>query len=179
MARKALSPLLLFICTPTTINNTGHPVDERRNGVLVVCWPSLGLLLVGTVSGTFYTNLSATITTAVLPEYNLPPNLSMALDENAAYFLSGVLRVLRTTRYNTCQKYTTPIHHIPICRQMLLPRHHRYFSFFFVFFLTLPTSQLLLDKPWSQVSSLLPPRLLPSIFTAHRVQQSHCSSIFL
>ena len=116
MARKALSPLLLFICTPTTINNTGHPVDERRNGVLVVCWPSLGLLLVGTVSGTFYTNLSATITTAVLPEYNLPPNLSMALDENAAYFLSGVLRVLRTTRYNTCQKYTTPIHHTPICR---------------------------------------------------------------
>ena len=38
-----------------------------------------------------------------------------------------------------------------------------------------PTFQLL-DKPWSQVSSL-PPRFLPSFFTAHRVQQSHCSSI--
>ena len=33
------------------------------------------------------------------------------------------------------------------------------------------------DKPWSQVLSLLPPRFLPSIFIAHRVQQSHCSSI--
>ena len=37
----------------------------------------------------------------------------------------------------------------------------------------------LLDKPWSQVSSLLPP---PGsrfqFFSAHRVQQSHCSSIF-
>ena len=135
MARKALSPLLLFICTPTTINNTGHPVDERRNGVLVVCWPSLGLLLVGTVSGTFYTNLSATITTAVLPEYNLPPNLSMALDENAAYFLSGVLRVLRTTRYNTCQKYTTPIHHTPICRLVnATTTPPQVLQFFFCFF---------------------------------------------
>ena len=28
------------------------------------------------------------------------------------------------------------------------------------------------------ISSLLPPRFLPSIFIAHRVQQSHCSSIF-
>ena len=36
----------------------------------------------------------------------------------------------------------------------------------------------LLDKSWSQVSSLLPPRFLPSIFIAHRVQQSDCSSIF-
>ena len=36
----------------------------------------------------------------------------------------------------------------------------------------------LLDKPWSQVSSLLPPQFLPSFFIAHRVQQSHCSSIF-
>ena len=47
------------------------------------------------------------------------------------------------------------------------------------FFLSLHTSTFqLLDKPWSQVSSLLPPRFLPSIFIAHRVQQSHCSSIF-
>ena len=36
----------------------------------------------------------------------------------------------------------------------------------------------LLGKPWSQVSSLLPLRFLPSIFIVHRVQQSHCSSIF-
>ena len=34
----------------------------------------------------------------------------------------------------------------------------------------------LLDKSWSLVSPLLP-RFLPSIFIAHRVQQSHCSSI--
>ena len=33
-------------------------------------------------------------------------------------------------------------------------------------------------KSWSQVSSLLPPRFLPSVFIAHRVQQSHCWSIF-
>ena len=36
----------------------------------------------------------------------------------------------------------------------------------------------LLDKPWTQVSSLLPPRFLPSTFIAHRLQHSHCSSIF-
>ena len=37
-----------------------------------------------------------------------------------------------------------------------------------------------LDKPWSQVSPLLPPtRFLPFIFIAHgRVHQSHCSSNF-
>ena len=49
--------------------------------------------------------------------------------------------------------------------------------FYLFIFLTL-TFQLL-NKPWSQVSSLLPPRFLPSIFIAHRAQQSHCSSIFL
>ena len=37
---------------------------------------------------------------------------------------------------------------------------------------------LLLDKPWSQVPSLLPPGPLPSTFIAHRVQQSLCLSIF-
>ena len=36
----------------------------------------------------------------------------------------------------------------------------------------------LLDKPWSQVSSFLPLRFLPSSFIAHRAQQSHCSWIF-
>ena len=46
-----------------------------------------------------------------------------------------------------------------------------------VFFFHTFTFQLL-DKPWSQLSSLLPPRFLPSIFIAHRVQQSHCSSNF-
>ena len=46
------------------------------------------------------------------------------------------------------------------------------FSFFFT-----STFQLL-NKLWSQVSPLLPARFRPSIFIAHRVQQSHCSSIF-
>ena len=46
----------------------------------------------------------------------------------------------------------------------------------FIFILYFCT--LLLSSLWSQVSSLLPPLFLPSIFTAHRVQQSHCSSIF-
>ena len=50
------------------------------------------------------------------------------------------------------------------------------YSFFF-FFLH-PSAFQVLDKPWSQVSSLFPPRFLPSICIAHRVQQSHCSSIF-
>ena len=49
--------------------------------------------------------------------------------------------------------------------------------FFFLFFFFRHTSTFqLLDKLWSQVSSLLLPRFLPSIFIAHRVQQSHCSS---
>ena len=49
--------------------------------------------------------------------------------------------------------------------------------FFLLIFLHTFTFQLL-DKPWTQVSSLLPPRFLPSFFIAHRVQQSHCSSNF-
>ena len=43
----------------------------------------------------------------------------------------------------------------------------------FSFFLSHTSTFQLLDKPWSQVSSLLPPRFLPSIFIAHRVQRSH------
>ena len=35
------------------------------------------------------------------------------------------------------------------------------------------------EKPWSQVSSLLPPGPWLQFFIAHRVQQSHCSSIFM
>ena len=54
--------------------------------------------------------------------------------------------------------------------------------FFFVCFLSLYfpaqlvggcTLSDLLDKPWSQVSSLRPPRYVHSIFIAHRVQHSH------
>ena len=49
-------------------------------------------------------------------------------------------------------------------------------SFFFCSHLVY-TFQLL-DKPWSQVTTYFPPRFLPSTFIAHKVQQSHCSSIF-
>ena len=45
------------------------------------------------------------------------------------------------------------------------------------FFFSHTFSFQLLDKPWSQVSCPSPPPYLPSIFIAHRVQQSHCSSI--
>ena len=49
---------------------------------------------------------------------------------------------------------------------------------FFFFFSHTSTFQLL-DKPWSQVGVVpSPPRFSPSFFIAHRVQQSHCSSIF-
>ena len=50
-------------------------------------------------------------------------------------------------------------------------------AFVFVFLSDTSTFQLV-NKPWSQMSSLLPRRFLPSIFIAHRVQQSHGSSIF-
>ena len=56
--------------------------------------------------------------------------------------------------------------------------HWLFCIFFHLSFSHTFTFQLCLDKPWSQVSSLHPPRFLPSIFIAHRVQQSHCSSIF-
>ena len=52
------------------------------------------------------------------------------------------------------------------------PHHDTFFFFSHTF------SFQLLDKRWSQVSSLSPPRFLPSISIAHRVQQSLCSSIF-
>ena len=58
-----------------------------------------------------------------------------------------------------------------------LARSHPIFFFFF-FFSHTSTFQLL-DKPWSQVGVVpSPPRFSPSFFIAHRVQQSHCSSIF-
>ena len=51
--------------------------------------------------------------------------------------------------------------------------------FFFFFFSHTVTFQLLDNKRWSQVGVVpSPPQFLPSIFIAHRVQQSHCSSIF-
>ena len=52
------------------------------------------------------------------------------------------------------------------------------FIYLFIFSCTLLLFSFILDKPWSQVSSFLPPRFLPSIFIAYRVQQSHCSSIY-
>ena len=42
-----------------------------------------------------------------------------------------------------------------------------------------PSLSGLLDKPWSQVSSFLPPPASASIFIAHGVGYSHCSPIFL
>ena len=48
------------------------------------------------------------------------------------------------------------------------------FVFSFAHFYFLASGQAV----WSQVSSLPPPRLLPTIFTAHKVQRSHCSSSF-
>ena len=50
-------------------------------------------------------------------------------------------------------------------------------SFFFFVFSHTSTFQLL-DKAWPQVLSLLPPGSCLQFFIAHRVQQSHCSSIF-
>ena len=48
-------------------------------------------------------------------------------------------------------------------------------SIAFLTFCLTSTFQLL-DKPWSQVSSL-PPGYVPSVYIAHRAQHSHCSSI--
>ena len=48
----------------------------------------------------------------------------------------------------------------------------------FIYLFSHTSTSQLLDKPWSQVSSLSPPRFLPPIFNAHRVQQSQCSPIF-
>ena len=37
----------------------------------------------------------------------------------------------------------------------------------------------LLDKPWSQVSSLLPPAVLAFIFVAHGVRRFHFSALYV
>ena len=52
------------------------------------------------------------------------------------------------------------------------------FPLLMIFFFSHTSTFQLLDKPWSKVSSLPPPRFLPPICIAHRVQQSHCSPIF-
>ena len=61
-----------------------------------------------------------------------------------------------------------------------MPLYCRFFFFFssFSFFHALVLFQLLNMPWWSQVSSLLPPRFVPSIFIAHRAQRSHSSSAF-
>ena len=61
-----------------------------------------------------------------------------------------------------------------LCSTVEGPAFARYPLFF-----RLHTSTFqLLDKPWSHVSSVLPPGCCLQFFIAHRVQQSHCSSIF-
>ena len=50
-------------------------------------------------------------------------------------------------------------------------------TFFFCFFFVHTFTFQLLDKPWSQVSTLLLPGSCLQFFIAHRVQQFHCSSI--
>ena len=53
---------------------------------------------------------------------------------------------------------------------------HYYFPALLVGGFTL--NELIVDKPWSQVSTA-PPRYVPLLSVAHRVQLSHCSSIFI
>ena len=50
--------------------------------------------------------------------------------------------------------------------------------FFLFFFLTLTSTFQLLDKPWSQVSSLLPPGSCLQFSSRIGFQQFHCSSFF-
>ena len=52
------------------------------------------------------------------------------------------------------------------------------YIYIYILFFSHTSTYQLLDKPWSQVSSLLPPGSCLQFFIAHRVQQSHCSSIF-
>ena len=61
--------------------------------------------------------------------------------------------------------------------------HHlltEYTCFFFFFFFTHSSTFQLLDNKRSTVAGVVPfsPRFSPSFFIAHRVQQSHCPSIF-
>ena len=66
------------------------------------------------------------------------------------------------------RKFCTPVRTIP----GVLVRHSSSFFFFFAHFY-FPASGQAVDT--GVIPS--PPRFLPSIFIAHRVQQSHCSSI--
>ena len=68
------------------------------------------------------------------------------------------------------------IRHAPLLNILLLIAVYRYicmFCFFFTHFYFSASGQAVVT---GVVPS--PPRFLPSIFVAHRVQQSHCSSIF-
>ena len=64
---------------------------------------------------------------------------------------------------------------VPLSRPRLMYSFHNFFFFFFFFFahFDLPASGQ------AVVTGVIPspPRFLPSNFIAHRVQQSHCSSI--
>ena len=66
--------------------------------------------------------------------------------------------------------------HAQTARSFSFSPHYFYFPAQLVGGFTLSD---LLDKPWSQASSLLPPPYVPSILIAHRVQHSHCLSIFI
>ena len=55
-----------------------------------------------------------------------------------------------------------------------------YFHFYYIYLVLF--SQTYFSAPGQAVDTGVvpsPPRFLPSIFIAHRVQQSHCSSIFI
>ena len=58
-------------------------------------------------------------------------------------------------------------------------RHFHFPAYYYSYQVGGFTLDDLLDEPWSQVSTLPPPRYVPFMFVAHRVQHSHCSSIFI
>ena len=71
----------------------------------------------------------------------------------------------------------------PTLRVLTRGRRSSFFLYHFYFPAQLVggfTLSDLLDKPWSQVGVIpSPPRYVLSIFSAHRVQHSDCSSIFI
>ena len=73
----------------------------------------------------------------------------------------------------------SPTHQKKSAEKSVLPLSSRLTVRFFFFSCTLTSIFQLLDKPWSQLSSLLlPPVLAFNFYRTYRVQQSHCSSIF-
>ena len=81
--------------------------------------------------------------------------------------------MLRLLSLYNCQVYV-----IQSSRRFSIHRRSKLDRSPFFFFLSNTSTCQLLDKPC--VTGVVPssPRFLPSIFIAHRVQQSHCSSIF-